>query len=79
MKRPELRSLTTRMSPMTFTPELDLAMGSRLREPKGSSRLCSLAVRRVLNDAQRLMDQFNGVREEGCCDCDRGDPADEDR
>ena len=44
VKRPELRSLTTRMSPMTFTPELDLAMGSRLREPKGSSRLSSQAV-----------------------------------
>ena len=32
------------MSLITFRPEQALAKGFRLREPKGSSRLCSLAV-----------------------------------
>ena len=47
--------------------------GFRLREPKGSSRLCFRLSGRIVKDAHGLIGQFNGVREEACCDCDRGD------
>jgi hypothetical protein len=51
----------------------------RLREIRGSSRLCSLAVRPRREDQQKLMGRYQGVKEEEGCDCDRRNAADEDR